>query len=241
MTVSEAFSRVEALVFDVFGTVVDWRSSIALAVRAATITHGAAIDAEAFADAWRREGYVEALGTVRRGERPWTRVDDLHREKLRELLDRFGVRGLDESAIDHLNRAWHRLDPWPDSVAGLTRLRTRYIVSPLSNGDVALLTRMAKHAGLPWDCILAGELFTAYKPMPAVYDGAARLLDLPPERVMMVAAHTGDLRAARERGLRTAFVRRPTEYGPNRAADTPDADFDVIANDFIDLAARLDA
>jgi 2-haloacid dehalogenase len=232
--------RIEALTFDVFGTVVDWRSSIA--------SEGARIGAEkgmegidwvAFADSW-RGGYTPSMDRVRRGELPWTNIDALHRMILDELLDDLGIGGLTEGEKDHLNRAWHRLAPWPDAVAGLTRLRERFTIAPLSNGNVALLTNMAKFGGLPWDCILSAELMKHYKPDPESYLGAAYLLGLEPREVMMVAAHKGDLRAAQKVGLRAAFVPRPGEWGPDREIDcTPEADFDVNATDFNDLARKL--
>jgi 2-haloacid dehalogenase len=234
-----AFEDVGALTFDVFGTVVDWRGSIIREGRLLSATRGYAVDWEAFADRW-RGGYGPAMNQVRRGELPWTRLDDLHRRILDELLPEFGLGGMTEQEIDHLNRAWHRLMPWPDSVGGLNRLRSRFILATLSNGNVSLLTNMAKNAGLPWDCILSAELMRHYKPDPAVYLGAADLLGLPPERVMMVAAHKSDLRAAKAQGLRTAFVARPLEWGGTREVDVePDPEFDVSATDFYDLAERL--
>jgi 2-haloacid dehalogenase len=180
------------------------------------------------------------MDKVRKGERPWTRLDDLHRENLVELLPAFGISGLGEAEIDHLNRAWHRLDPWPDTVEGLTRLKRKFILATLSNGNVALMVNMAKYAGLPWDAILGAEVARAYKPQPEAYDRTAALLDLKPEQCMMVAAHNGDLVAAHGRGFRTAFVGRPLEHGPNKTRDLrAEHDFDVIANDFIDLAKKL--
>ncbi len=233
--------HVQALVFDVFGTVVDWRGSIIREGQGFSLTHGLDIDWGQFADDW-RAGYQPAMERVRRGDRPWTKLDVLHRERLDELLDQYGIRGLNEPEIEHLNRVWHRLQPWPDVLEGLTRLRERYIVATLSNGHVALLTHMAKHAGLPWDCILSAELARAYKPDSKVYLTAADLLDLEPGQVMMVAAHEGDLRAARAAGLRTAFVYRPDEYGPNGRPDSPSSSgADISADDFLDLAARLNA
>lgn len=210
--------EVEALVFDVFGTCVDWRSSIAREAQRWGRDLGRTIDGAGLADAW-RAGYGPAMEEVKSGRRPFVQLDTLHRENLDRIAARFGLDGLDEKTLAHINRVWHRLDPWPDTVPGLRRLRAKFMLSPLSNGGVALLTRMAKRAGLPWDLILSGELFEGYKPEPKVYLGAARLLDLPPERVMMVAAHNGDLEAAAALGLRTAFVLRPTEYGPAQKTD----------------------
>jgi 2-haloacid dehalogenase len=231
----------QALVFDVFGTVVDWRGSIAAEGARLARDWGLApaIDWAAFADAWRGR-YRPSMERVARGELPWTNLDGLHRLSLEETLAEFGLTDLSEEQLVHLNTVWHRLDPWPDSVAGLARLRRRFIVATLSNGNVALLVHMAKRAGLPWDCILSAELFRAYKPDPRVYRGAADLLGLPPGEVMLVAAHQDDLRAAQRVGLRAAFVPRPLEYGPGRAPDpTPDPAFDYVATDFLDLAEQL--
>jgi 2-haloacid dehalogenase len=232
---------VKALVFDVFGTVVDWRTSVAREVAAAARGIGVETDGFALADAWRGE-YAPAMQRVARGELPWTVIDDLHRAALDALLPRFELGSLDEAARDHLNRAWHRLDPWPDSVAGLTRLKRRFVIGTLSNGNVALLVNMAKHAGLPWDVIFSAETFRAYKPDPRTYDGAAALLRLPPHEVMLVAAHNNDLAAAQARGLATAFVARPTEYGPAQQKDLhAEGDWDVVAPDFGKLADALGA
>jgi 2-haloacid dehalogenase len=234
-----AISEVKALTFDVFGTVVNWRDSIAREAKALLGPKGFDQDWHAFADEWRAR-YQPAMDKVRRGERPWTRLDDLHRENLVELLKAHGLGGLDEAEIDHLNRAWHRLDGWPDAVEGLTRLKRKYILATLSNGNVALMVNMAKYAGLPWDAVLGAEVAQAYKPLPAAYDRTAAFLDLKPQQCMMVAAHNGDLVAARGRGFRTAFVVRPREHGPNQTRDLkPEHDFDVIADSFIDLAVKL--
>jgi 2-haloacid dehalogenase len=177
---------------------------------------------------------------VRRGRRPWTRLDDLHRDNLGVVLDEFGLAGLNEPEIEHLNRAWHRLDPWPDAVDGLTRLKRRFILATLSNGNVALLVNMARRAGLPWDAILGAEVARAYKPMPEAYLCTADLLGLEPNRCMMVAAHNDDLQAARALGFRTAFVARPTEHGPKQTRDLrAEHEFDVVAADLLDLADRL--
>jgi 2-haloacid dehalogenase len=233
---------VQALVFDVFGTVVDWRGTVIREGEAVGRRHGLAVDWPRFADEWRREGYVEAIARIRRGEAAWEIVDGLHRRMLDELLARHGVPDLPEDEVERFNRVWHRLAPWPDAVPGLTRLKRRYTIAPLSNGNMALLTNMARHAGLPWDCILSAELFGAYKPSPQTYRGAAELLGLPPDRVLMVAAHAGDLEAARACGLHTAYVHRPHEYGPHTSGAKPSTGaFDLIADDFLDLAAQLDA
>jgi 2-haloacid dehalogenase len=232
-------SQVKALTFDVFGTVVDWRGSIIRDCTKFGAERGIKVDWGAFADTW-RGAYRPSMDRVRRGELPWTNLDALHRMVLDELLVKFGISGLSEADIDHLNRVWHRLDPWPDAVEGLTRLRKRFILATLSNGNVALLTNMAKYGGLPWDCILSAELAKHYKPDPETYLTAADLLGLQPAQVMMVAAHKDDLRAAQRAGLQAAFVTRPYERGPDYTPDlTPDPGFDVNASDFNDLAGRL--
>ena len=230
-------SNVRALTFDVFGTVVDWRGTIIREGEQLGSAKGIEVDWAEFADRW-RAGYAPAMARVRSGELPWTRIDALHRMILDGLLDDFGITGLSEHEIDAWNRVWHRLAPWPDSVAGLTRLRKRFIVATLSNGNVALLVNMARHSGLSWDCILSAELMRRYKPDPETYLGAADLLGLRPEEVMMVAAHKGDLRAAQAVGLRTAFVARPHEFGPDVDV-APESDFDVNAADIEDLASKL--
>jgi 2-haloacid dehalogenase len=232
-------SSVRALVFDVFGTVVDWRGSIVREVRALARAKKLALDPEAFADAW-RAGYQPAMAKVRSGELGWTKIDALHRMILDDLLKRFAVRGLKETEIDNLNRVWHRLRPWPDSRAGLKALKKHRIIGTLSNGNVSLLANMAKAGGLPWDCIFSGEIFHHYKPDPETYLGACELLSLEPAQVMMVAAHKNDLFAARACGLSTAFVRRPLEFGPGVKKDMkPERAFDINADDFLDLARRL--
>lgn len=238
---SSQLPPVKALVFDVFGTVVDWRTSVTQEVEALAKRKKLTVDGAKFADAW-RGGYGPSMNRVRTGEMPWTRLDGLHRMILDKILIDFGITGLSETETDALNRAWHRLRPWPDAVAGLTRLKKRFIIAPLSNGNISLMTDMAKHSGLPWDCILGAELVRHYKPDPVVYQSAADFLDLEREEVMMVAAHLGDLRAAKKEGLRTAFVARPLEYGPNGKPDLKaDASADISATDFNDLAARLGA
>ena len=230
---------VRALTFDVFGTVVDWRGSVAREAEAALAPKGHRLDWPAFASAWRAR-YQPAMEQVRSGSRAWTILDVLHRENLEAVLAEFGVTGLDEAELDRLNRAWHRLDPWPDVVAGLTRLKRRFILVTCSNGNVALMVNMAKRAGLPWDAVLGAETARAYKPMPEAYRATARLLGLPPEQCMMVAAHNNDLVAAAAQGFRTAFVARPTEYGPGQTTDlTAEHAFTVVADGFVDLADRL--
>lgn len=232
---------VRALTFDVFGTVVDWRASIIREGQLLTKTKGLDVDWPKFADAW-RDGYGPAMDRVRKREIPWTNIDGLHRLILNDLLKTFAIQGLSEEEIDHLNRVWHRLMPWPDAVAGLNRLRSRYILATLSNGNMSLLVNMAKNAGLPWDCVLSPELSGHYKPDPEVYDMAPRFLGVPPSQVMMVAAHPGDLRAAQKVGLRTGYVPRPLERGPEgRFQPAPETEFDVTAIDFLDLATKLGA
>jgi 2-haloacid dehalogenase len=227
---------IRALVFDVFGTVVDWRSSV--------IAEGEAIasdvDWPAFADEWRLDGYIRPIARINAGEEPWVSVDQMMRHHLDVLAPRYGL-ALSSAQADSLAGVWRRLRPWPDAVAGLTALKQRFVISPLSNGGFGLLTEMAKHAGLPWDCVISTALFDAYKPKPVTYQGAARLLDLPIGEVMLVAAHVSDLRAAMATGMRTAYVPRPQEWGPDSPpADPSDPGFDVVADDFLDLSAKLD-
>jgi 2-haloacid dehalogenase len=234
-------TAVKALVFDTFGTVVDWRSSVAAEVAALAKQKGFVVDAAKFADAW-RAGYGPSMNRVRSGELPWTKLDALHRMTLDRILVEFKIEGLSDAEKASLNRAWHRLRPWPDAVAGLTRLKRKFIIAPLSNGNVSLMTDLAKHAGLPWDAILGAELARHYKPDREVYQSAADFLDLEPAAVVMVAAHLGDLRAAKGVGLKTAFVIRPLEYGPEGKPDLkPDASVDLSARDFNDLASQLGA
>lgn len=232
-------SDVVALTFDVFGTVVDWRTSIIREGRMLSQAKGFEVDWERFADRW-RAGYGPAMNQVRTGELPWMKIDQLHRRILDDLVIEFKLSDLSEGEIDDLNRVWHRLIPWPDTVLGLGRLKSKFVLATLSNGNVSLLTNMAKNAGLPWDCVLSAELSGHYKPDAEVYEKAADLLDLPPHRIMMVAAHKGDLRAAQAVGFKAAWVPRPLEYGPGRTIDTtPDPEFDISATDFLDLAEQL--
>ncbi|TNF11306.1 MAG: haloacid dehalogenase type II [Rhodobacteraceae bacterium] len=223
-------AMIEALIFDVFGTCVDWRTAIAREV-AGVLPE---VDALAFADAWRGE-YDPAMARIREGGRGYVALDDLHRENLHRVAARFGI-----AAPDDLSHAWERLDPWPDTLAGLSALKSQAIIAPCSNGSIALMTRLARHAGLPWDCILGADLARDYKPKPEVYLASCAALRLPPEAVMMVAAHNSDLAAARALGLKTAFIPRVTEYGPDQRRDLgPEADWDVIAPDFLALAKML--
>ena len=222
--------RAKALIFDVFGTCVDWRTSVAREVAAVLPS----VDAEAFATAWRAE-YDPAMARIREGGRGYVPLDDLHRENLHKVAGDLGM-----SAPDTLSHAWERLDPWPDVVAGLGALKRHHIIAPCSNGSIALMTRLAKFGGLPWDCILGAEIAQDYKPKPRVYLAACAALRLPPDQVMMVAAHNDDLHAARAAGLMTAFVPRPTEHGPGQTTDlTPEAAWEIIAADFHDLARQL--
>lgn len=232
---------IKALTFDVFGTVVDYRGTIIAEGEQLNRDKGLNVDWATFADAWQGR-YRPSMDRVMSGELPWLNLDALHRQALDELLDTFQATGFTEEEKVQLNQVWHRLQPWPDAIAGLTRLRQHFILATLSNGNMALLVDMAKHSGLPWDCILSAELSRAYKPAPQTYQMAVDLLGLRPEQVMMVAAHHSDLHAARAVGLKTAFVRRPLEYGPD---GKPDLDFnplfDINATDFIDLANQLEA
>jgi 2-haloacid dehalogenase len=230
---------VQALLFDVFGTVVDWRTSIVDELTRFGAEKRLKADWAAFTDDWRGL-YQPAMDEVRTGRRPWTILDVLHRESLDKLLVKHGVSGLSEADKDHINRAWHRLRPWPDTVEGLTRLKSRFIIGTLSNGNVGLLTRMAKNAGLPWDVVLGAETARAYKPLPQAYLASAELLNLALGQVMLVAAHNGDLAAAANVGLATAFVARPTEYGPHQSRDfKADRAWDVVTDSFTGLAKAM--
>ncbi len=238
---------VKALVFDTFGTVVDWRGSIIKEGEQWGREQNLEIDWGKFADRW-RAGYGPSMDKVRKGQLPWMKLDALHRMILDDLLKGFNITGLTEEEKDHWNRVWHRLHGWPDAVEGLTRLKKNYIIATLSNGNVSLLVEMAKFAGLPWDTVFGSDLFHHFKPDREVYLGAVDLLSLRPSEVMMVAAHPPDLNAAASCGLRTGLVPRPLEGGPGGAAPPPvtanapappAASFDVVATDFIDLAAKL--
>lgn len=228
-------SNIKVLAFDVFGTVVDWHSSIAREVLAVNPD----VDADAFALAW-RAGYAPAMRRVMSGELGWTLIDDLHRLILEDILMTFGMTNLNEAQRRHLNLAWHRLEAWPDVVAGLTRLRSRFTICTLSNGNIGLLTNMAKRAALPWDCVLSAEVFKAYKPDPATYLGVAKVFNLAPQEVMLVAAHQDDLAAARACGLQTAYIERPFEFGKNQPKDiSPDSANTYHAVNFLELAVQL--
>ena len=228
-------SGIRALTFDVFGTVVDWREGVARDVA----DHLPALDAYAVADRW-RDGYQPAMEAVRNGSRPWVPLDVLHREILLEILAEEGLEETRPEVVDALNLAWHRLDPWPDVLAGMDRLRTRFILGVLSNANIGLMTDMDRRAGMVFDCMLGGEAGRAYKPMPQAYDNAAKILGLRTDQCLMVAAHDYDLDAAAERGMRTAYVHRPKEHGP--ATDKPrpaQGRFDIMVDSFGDLAAAL--
>ena len=223
------------LAFDIFGTVVDWHGSIRREVAALYPQ----VDADAFALAW-RAGYQPAMQRVRSGELGWTLIDDLHRLILDDLLPKFGLTYVTEVQKQHLNKAWHRLDPWPDTVAGLTRLKAKHTICSLSNGNIGLLTNMAKRAGLPWDCVLSAEVFRAYKPDPATYLGVAKVFNVQPSEVMLVAAHQDDLAAARACGLRTAYIERPLEFGPQHPKDvSADPANTFHARSLVHLAEQL--
>lgn len=239
MAIDEA-TGIKALTFDVFGTVVDWHGSVAREVRALAAKKGLRLNAVKFTRAW-RAGYKPAMDRVRSGDLPWTKIDVLHRMILDDVLAQFRVaHALSEEEKVELNLVWHRLKPWPDTVRGLKRLKKRYIIATLSNGNTGLLVNMAKNAGLPWDCVFSSETFHHYKPDPETYLGAADLLDVKPEEVMMVASHKHDLRAAAKYGLKTAFIKRPHELGRNNNPDlASEPEFTVNAEGFIDLADQL--
>ena len=237
----KAPAGVKALIFDVFGTVVDWRGSIIEEGNAWSRSKGLNIDWARFADRW-RAGYAPAMNKVRKGEVPWTNLDGLHRMILEDVLKELRIGGWSEQEKGNWNRVWHRLKPWPDSVQGLTRLKRKYTIAPCSNGHVALINNMAKHAGLPWDLILGAELAKHYKPDREAYLTSVSLLGLKPEEVMMCAAHRSDLDAARSFGLRTAFIHRPNEYGTSLQADSAKpGDFEVVSESILDLASKMGA
>jgi len=232
-------SNIKALTFDVFGTVVDWRSSIISEGGQLNLNWGWDLNWAEFADRWRGM-YQPSMEEVRTGSRNWEILDTLHRESLERLLEEFGCEGIGEDRIDHLNRMWHRLKPWPDAVEGLLRMKKRFILATLSNGNVALLVNMAKNSGLPWDAVLGAEVARSYKPMPNTYLITAIMLGLEPGNCLMVAAHNQDLQAASKLGFQTAFVRRPSEYGPDQKNDLEaEADYDFMAHNFLELAGQL--
>ena len=232
---------IKALTFDVFGTVVDWRSSIAREGEVFAKRHSInGIDWVKFAESW-RAGYTPSMNRVRNGEIPWANIDELHKSILNKLILKYGIEGISDEDKNDFNRAWHRLSPWPDVLGGLKRLRSKFVIATLSNGNVSLLTNMAKNAGLPWDCILSAELSKHYKPDPEVYKTAVGLLGLHPYQVMMVAAHNFDLEAAKQIGMKTAYVHRPLEFGPDKDLEQISIeDFDFVAKDFENLAEILE-
>ena len=236
---SESLKNVKAMTFDVFGTVVDWRSSISKEAKTLGKKKGFDLDWDNFADKW-RAGYGPSMNKVRTGELPWTKIDVLHRMILDDLLEESGITNLTESEKEHFNRAWHRLDPWPDSVPGLTELKKNYVISPLSNGNVALLVNMAKYGGLPWDTVLSAELARHYKPDPEAYQSTSEFLGFPIEQIMMVAAHKNDLKSAKGQGMMTGYVPRPNEHGPATTVDTDPEDYiDIIGDNFVDFALKM--
>ncbi|TFZ06580.1 haloacid dehalogenase type II [Ramlibacter henchirensis] len=235
MAAAALANQVEVLAFDIFGTVADWHGSIVREMR----ERHPQVDGDAFARAW-RAGYKPAMARVASGQLGWTLIDDLHRMILDDILPRFGLAHLGGEEREDLNKVWHRLDPWPDSVAGLERLKRRYILCTLSNGNIGLLTRMAKRAGLPWDCVLSAEVFRAYKPDPATYLGVAKVFDVEPGQVMLVAAHHEDLEGARRCGLRTAYIERPLEFGAAQPKDVSARPAnDLHCTSLADLADQL--
>ena len=228
-----------AIVFDTFGSVVDWRGSLIAELTQFGEGRGISADWTGLVDAW-RAAYHPSMHRVRQGELPWTRLDDLHRASLDQLILQFGITGLTEADLVHINLGWHRLKPWPDAVPGLTRLKSKFIIGPLSNGNMSLLVNLAKFSDLPWDTVFGSDLFGHYKPDPETYLGVARLLGLPPGRVVMAAAHNNDLLAAQKCGLMTAFFPRPGEYGPLQMRDySADGAWDYVAKDIEDLAAMM--
>ena len=234
-------AELKALLFDTFGTVVDWRGSLIAELSAFGRTRSVAGDWAGLVDAW-RAAYQPSMARVRTGERAWATLDTLHRESLDRLVAEVGITGLGEDDLRHVNLGWHRLTPWPDAIPGLTRLRRKYVIGPLSNGNVSLLLEMGKRAGIPWDMIFGSDLFGHFKPDPETYLGACRLLDLEPAQVMMCAAHNSDLRAAQALGLQTGFFPRPQEYGPHQVRDSEaDGAWTIIAKDIEDLATQLGA
>lgn len=230
----------KALFFDVFGTLVDFRASIAREAQIILKPLGYTLDWAAFADAWRNE-YQPAMEDIRAGRAPFCKLDVLHRRNLDRILPRFGVSGLAEETARNLNLAWHRLDAWPDVPAGLARLKPKFLLAPLSNGNISLQVDLARRNQFPWDAILGAETAGDYKPKPRVYLSACEAFDLKPEECMLVAAHTNDLLAAAKCGLRTAHIARPNEHGPGKGEAAPGASVDFAADGLLDLAARLGA
>ena len=238
---SANLSGIKALTFDVFGTVVDWRGSVIRDGEALSRRTGVKADWGAFADAWRGE-YAPSMRPIREGKREWVSLDVLHYENLLTTVKKLGVEGLSEADLRWLNQTWHRLDPWPDAAEGIARLKRKYVVVTLSNGNVALTIDLLRHGKLPFDSVLGAEIAKQYKPHPQAYLTTVSILQLDPSQVLMVAAHNSDLRGASKAGLRTAYVIRPTQFGPGQSTDlAPEGDWDVVANDFLDLAEKLGA
>lgn len=230
---------IRALTFDTYGTVVDWRTSVLAELRALSDRKALALDCARFLDDW-KAAYRPTMDRVNQGQIRWMSVDEIYRRRLEELLVAYGIAGLAADEVDALARVWWRLEPWPDAIAGIRRLRRRYIVTPLSNASFIGMVELARHAGLPWDCVITAGNARWYKPRPEAYRTAIGLLGCRPDEVMMVAAHNYDLAAARGQGMATAFVPRPLEYGPGQKTDlAPEAAWDVVAADLEDLAARL--
>lgn len=238
MVVEAPIPGVRALFFDVFGTLVDWRTSVAREAEAILSSLGYGLDWIAFADAWRGE-YQPGMEEVRTGRIPFSKLDMLHRRNLARLLPRFGLQNLSDEVLDDLTRVWHRLDAWPDVPAALARLRTKFMIAPVSNGNISLMVDLARRNNFPWDAILGAEVAGDYKPKPRVYLAACEALDLAPAQCMMVAAHSSDLDAAAKCGLRTAHTARVNEYGPNTGEAEPTLKVDIAAKDLADLAGKL--
>ncbi|KQX51328.1 MULTISPECIES: haloacid dehalogenase type II [unclassified Ensifer] len=231
--------EIKAIVFDTFGTVVDWRGSIINDLGVWGEQQGLDVDWAELVDRW-RDRYNPQKARVRSGELPWTNLDELHLEALKAVFEEMGLPLLDEPRMLHINKVWHRLAGWSDASSGLHRLKRKFIIGPLSNANVAILVNMAKHADLPWDNIFSCELFRHYKPDPETYLGVCKMLYLEPKAVMMCAAHNYDLAAARDQGLKTAFIYRPTEYGPGQTTDLrAEQNWDYVASDLNDLAVQL--
>jgi 2-haloacid dehalogenase len=235
------FSRIKALTFDVFGTTVDWCSGVARETEAMLKPKGYSLDWVRFANDWRRQ-YQPAMEAVRSGARGFVTMDVLHREMLEAPLAQYGITGLTEAEKLELTEAWRKLDPWPDVLEGMARLRKRFTLACVSNANIALAVAMAKRAGLPWDVILGAEFARTYKTRPEIYDRTVEALRLEPGETMMVACHVWDLDAAKARGLKTAFVSRPDEYGPGKSGPaSAEGSYDVVVNSFVELAERLGA
>jgi 2-haloacid dehalogenase len=243
MKSSNLNTPIKALIFDVFGTLVDWRTSVASHAKT-LLSAQHSIDWLAFADAW-RDQYQPSMQKVRSGEIPFCSLDTLHLINLNRVIQDFSLKGIDENTKQELNLAWHRLNAWSDTLEGLTRLRERFVIAPCSNGNISLMIDLARHNRFHWDAILGSEIAGNYKPNPIVYRASVKALGLGPNEVMMVAAHTSDLKAAAEQGLKTAFIARPLEHGPKGSKNHPQAEtqaltsVDYSATDLLDLAKQL--